>query len=319
MEDILFLKPAFVEKIWGGEKLRELYGYAIPSNKTGECWAISGHPNLDSEFLNEELKSIKLSELFKSKPNLFGNPRVEKFPLLTKIIDASEDLSVQVHPNDEYGFKYENEQGKTECWYILEAEENSKIVYGHNAKSKEELKRLIESGKWDKLLKYVDVKAGDFFYVPSGTIHAIGKGIVVLETQQSSDTTYRVYDYDRLDSIGQKRELHIEKSIDVITVPHFVPSFKVVEETNSHSKIKTLLLNEYFNVFSWEIFGKTHFNQYSTYSLVSVVSGDGKIKIMNKKYSISAGDHFIIPANISSWIISGELHCICSSPSSKNL
>ena len=127
-----------------------------------------------------------------------------------KILDANDWLSVQVHPDDAYGLEHEGELGKTECWYIIAADEGSEIIYGHNAKSKEELRQQIEDKNWDALLTKVPVKAGDFFYVPSGTMHAIGAGILILETQQSSDTTYRVYDFDRKDDKGNLRELHLE-------------------------------------------------------------------------------------------------------------
>lgn len=136
------------------------------------------------------------------------------------MLDAAQDLSVQVHPNDEYANAHENgELGKTECWYIIDCQKDAEIIYGHHAKSKEELKAMIQLEKWDRLLRRVKVKPGDFFYVPSGTVHAIGKGILILETQQNSDTTYRLYDYDRKDAEGNLRELHLEKSIEVIDVP----------------------------------------------------------------------------------------------------
>ncbi|MBM9832937.1 class I mannose-6-phosphate isomerase, partial [Enterococcus faecalis] len=140
------------------------------------------------------------------------------FPLLTKILDANDWLSVQVHPDDAYGLEHEGELGKTECWYILHADPGAEIIYGHEAKSREELEDWIKEGCWDKLLTRVPVCTGDFFYVPSGTLHAIGPGIVILETQQSSDTTYRVYDFDRPDDSGQLRPLHIQQSLDVLTI-----------------------------------------------------------------------------------------------------
>src|SRR5690606_31738382 len=146
---------------------------------------------------------------------------VREYPLLVKILDAADDLSVQVHPNDSYAREVEGvPYGKTECWYVLSAEEGAELVLGHHAKTREELVQMMDQGEWDKLLRRIKVKAGDFIYVPSGTIHAIGKGIVILETQQSSDITYRVYDYDRRDSMGNKRELHLDRAREVTLVPH---------------------------------------------------------------------------------------------------
>ena len=214
----LFLDSPMHEKIWGGNRLKAEFGYDIPSEHTGEYWAISAHPNGVSYVKNGKYAGFHLAELYKDKPELFGNPKTSVFPLLTKILDANDWLSVQVHPDDAYGLEHEGELGKTECWYIIDAEEGAEIIYGHKAKTKEELASLIEAGDWDGLLAKTPVKKGDFFFVPSGTMHAIGPGILILETQQSSDTTYRVYDFDRRDDQGNKRELHIQQSLDVLNL-----------------------------------------------------------------------------------------------------
>ena len=189
----LFLDSPMHEKIWGGNRLKTEFGYDIPSEHTGEYWAISAHPNGVSYVKNGKYAGFHLAELYKDKPELFGHPKASVFPLLTKILDANDWLSVQVHPDDAYGMEHEGELGKTECWYIIDAEEGAEIIYGHKAQTKEELAALIEAGDWDGLLSKTPVKKGDFFFVPSGTMHAIGPGILILETQQSSDTTYRVY------------------------------------------------------------------------------------------------------------------------------
>ena len=220
----LFLKPYFQEKMWGGKRLKTEFGYEIPSDTTGECWAISAHPHGPAVVENGPYQGLNLAELWQQHREVFGNAKGDVFPLLTKILDARDDLSVQVHPDDAYALKHEGELGKTECWYVLAADEGAEMIYGHHAQTKAELKQLIEAGDWQHLLRRVPVKAGDFLYVPSGTVHAIGKGIMVLETQQSSDTTYRLYDFDRVDKkTGQKRELHLQQSIDVINVPHVDP------------------------------------------------------------------------------------------------
>lgn len=199
MNEPIFLAPVFQERIWGGRKLQDLFGYDIPNELTGECWAVSAHPNGQSIVKNGAYQGNTLGQLWSSHQELFHSDS-PVFPLLTKILDASDNLSVQVHPDDEYAGKNENgELGKTECWYIVDAEPGAEIIYGHEAQSKEQLVQMMNDAKWDDLLTKIKVKRGDFFYVPSGTIHALGKGIVVLETQQSSDTTYRVYDYDRKD------------------------------------------------------------------------------------------------------------------------
>ena len=155
---------------------------------------------------------MSLRDVYLKHPELFGNPKAKEFPLLVKFLDANDNLSVQVHPDDGYARKMENDSGKTESWYVMQADPGAYIIYGHHAKNREELADMIHKGEWDKLLRKVPVKAGDFFYVPAGTIHALTKGCLVIETQQSSDVTYRLYDYDRVGKDGKKRELHTQKS-----------------------------------------------------------------------------------------------------------
>src|SRR5699024_4102108 len=310
----LFLKGVLQEKIWGGTKLRENYGYDIPSDKTGELWAISAHPNGVTTVLNGEYKGQSLDKLWENNRELFGDQKGDVFPLLTKIIDAQNDLSVQVHPDDEYGLTHEGELGKTECWYILSADPGSKIIYGHTAKSKEELRKRIEAGEWDELLKEVEVKAGDFFYVPSGTIHALGSGVMVLETQQSSDTTYRLYDYDRVDDEGNLRDLHIEQSIDVTTVPAEDNPVDPVTRDVKNGQLTTLVSNDFFSVYEWKINGPVSFEQESFYTLVSLIDGEGTLNAAGNTYPTSKCDHFVLPSQIQNCELDGNLHIIASHP-----
>lgn len=310
----LFLDGVLQEKIWGGTKLRDEFGYDIPSEHTGELWAISAHPNGPATVKNGEFKGQTLAELWEDHRELFGNQEGDVFPLLTKIIDAQDDLSVQVHPNDEYALEHEGELGKTECWYILSAEPGAKIVYGHTAKTKEELEEQIKTGNWDELLQYVEVEVGDFFYLPSGTIHAIGSGIMILETQQSSDTTYRLYDYDRKDDEGNLRDLHIKESIDVTTVPHTDNVTDPALVQIKDSKLTELVKSEYFTVFDWDLDGSITFEQDSLYTLVSVIDGEGQLIIEDKTYDIQRGDHFILPYEIKEWTFEGKIHLIASHP-----
>jgi len=240
--------------------------------------------------------------------------------LLTKILDAEDDLSVQVHPDDAYGLKHEGELGKTECWYIIDADPGAEIIYGHHAKTREELQTMIESGDWDHLLRKVKVKKGEFYFVPSGTIHAIGSGIMILETQQSSDTTYRVYDYDRKDDAGNPRELHIQQSVDVTTVPHVDPELSIIQENQGASSVTTFVKTPFFNVYEWQVEGVLKLKQNALYTLVSVIDGAGKIIIENPEtlqedsYEISKGTHFILPNEIKAWRLEGELKIIASEP-----
>ena len=313
MSEPLFLQSVMQEKIWGGTKLRDEFGYDIPSEKIGEYWAISAHPNGVSKVANGRFEGTDLATLYAEHRELFGNRPEPVFPLLTKILDANDWLSVQVHPDDVYGLEHEGELGKTECWYIIAADEDSEIIYGHNAKSKEELRQQIEDKNWEDLLTKVPVKAGDFFYVPSGTMHAIGAGILILETQQSSDTTYRVYDFDRRDDQGNKRELHIQQSLDVLDLGD--------PENSVPATVKTLQLestcltsNSFFTVYKWKLSGLVDFKQSAPYLLCSVLSGNGTMTIDSRIYCLKKGDHFILPNDVTDWEIDGQLEMIVSHP-----
>lgn len=313
--DILFLEPVFQERIWGGTKLADEFGYEIPSNLTGECWAVSGHPNGQSIIKNGPFAGRALGDLYMEERGLFGNHEAEKFPLLTKILDANQDLSVQVHPNDDYAHIHENgELGKTECWYVIDCEKDAEIIFGHTAETKEEFVGRIEKGEWEELLTRVSVKPGDFFYVPSGTIHALCSGVLILETQQSSDTTYRVYDYDRTDKEGNARELHIEKSIDVSTIPH--KNVNVTPEISEQDGITvtTYVKAEYFSVYKWDVDGAFVSTQDKHFLIGSVIEGSGEVKLDDIINPLKKGDHFIIPFQAGEFTVEGNLQLIVSHP-----
>lgn len=314
MSEPLFLQSVMQEKIWGGTKLRDEFGYEIPSDKVGEYWAISAHPNGVSSIKNGRYAGQKLDKLYAEHRELFGNRPEPVFPLLTKILDANDWLSVQVHPDDAYGLKHEGELGKTECWYVIAADDDAEIIYGHHAKTKEELREQIGAKNWDQLLTKVKVKAGDFFYVPSGTMHAIGSGILILETQQSSDTTYRVYDFDRKDDAGNLRELHLEKSIDVLNIGEPANSRPVNLQVDNLSST-LLVANDFFAVYKWVLTGQADFTKTVDYTLNSVLNGQGQLTVDGQTYPIRKGDHFILPSDVASWKLEGqELEMIVSHP-----
>lgn len=314
MSEPLFLQSVMQEKIWGGTKLRDEFGYEIPSDKVGEYWAISAHPHGVSTIKNGRFAGQGLDKVYAEHRELFGNSNEPVFPLLTKILDANDWLSVQVHPDDHYAMEHEGELGKTECWYVIAADEGAEIIYGHNAKSREELRQQIEKKEWDKLLTKVPVKAGDFFYVPSGTMHAIGSGILILETQQSSDTTYRVYDFDRKDDEGNLRELHLEKSIDVLNIGAPANSRPVTVKADDLTST-LLVASDFFAVYKWEVSGKVDIEKTAAYLLVSVLAGRGVLTVDGETYPIAKGDHFILPSDVEEWTFEGkDLEMIVSHP-----
>lgn len=308
-QQVLFLKPELKENIWGGSRLKTDYGYEIPSGHTGECWGISAHPNGDDTIREGAFAGKKLSELWQEHRELFGNLEGDQFPLLVKIIDARDDLSIQVHPDDAYAAANENGSlGKTECWYILDCPEGAELVVGHNARTREELAYMIHQGRWEEFIRRIPIRKGDFIQIDPGTVHAITAGCLILETQQSSDVTYRVYDYNRLTD-GKPRQLHIAQSIDVITVPaksadDSVKNLSDLAENEWHEVIAC----PYYRVFKLNLMGTYAFEQKYPFLNVSVLEGSGTINGQNLK----KGDHFILPAGYGTVQLQGEMEWIAS-------
>ncbi|MDD7114933.1 MAG: mannose-6-phosphate isomerase, class I [Lachnospiraceae bacterium] len=290
MGHILKMKPVFKEMIWGGHKLRDVYGYDIPSDNTGECWAISAHKNGDCVIAGGEYDGKTLSWLFDNHRELFGNIEGNQFPLLVKIIDAKNDLSVQVHPNDEYAEEHEHSLGKTECWYVLQADEGTNMVMGHHAKTKEEFVKAIEEDDYDNLLNKFQIKKGDFFYIPSGTLHAICSGSLIYEAQQSSDITYRVYDYHRKDKDGNERQLHVQQSIDVTKISTEADQQELVSTSLENGTKTCMVESEFFKVYSYKMTGKNTVTNDAPFQMVSVIEGEGSLN----GEPVKKGDHFVI-------------------------
>lgn len=306
---ILFLNPVFKQMIWGGNRLGTDWPYEIPGDNTGECWAVSAHPNGDCTIKEGIYKGAALSELWKKHPELFGNTGLDRFPLLIKIIDAKTDLSIQVHPDDAYAKVNENGSlGKTECWYVLDCEEDSRLVIGHNAKDKKELSDMIHEGRWGELIREIPVKKGDFIQIDPGTVHAIKGGLMILETQQNSDITYRVYDYDRLTN-GKPRELHIDKSIDVITVPAKPIEESVMKVGNLPENTMNLLIScDYYKVWKLDVTEPVTVEQNYPFLIMSVIEGEGLIN----GQMIQKGDHFILPSGYGKAQLQGNMKLIVS-------
>lgn len=271
---IMFLEPKFFDKVWGGNMLNKLFNYNT-GNNCGEVWGISAHKNGESVIMNGVFKGYTLSRLFDEHKELFGNYMGNEFPILVKVIDAKKDLSIQVHPNNDHAKKY-NSLGKTECWYIIDSKNDSEIVIGHHAKTRDELVNLISEGNYTKLLNKFKIQNGDFFYIGSGTIHAICKNTVLLEVQQSSDITFRVFDYDRLDLNNQLRPLHVEESIECINIPDNI--------------VKRQHNNEFFNYDLIEIHEEEKYLAHKHGDYIVILEGEGMINKMVCK----AGDFIMI-------------------------
>ncbi|WP_017549868.1 mannose-6-phosphate isomerase, class I [Salinicoccus carnicancri] len=315
LKEPIFLKPVLQERIWGGTKLREEYGYEIPSETTGEAWVISAHPNGPSTVTGGRFAGKTLDQLWENHGGLFNRKTDGEYPLLVKILDAADDLSVQVHPDDRYAQEEEGvPYGKTECWYVLGAQEGANLILGHNAADKSEFEKMVDDGRWEQLFRYVKVQKGDFVYVPSGTIHAIGRGITILEVQQSSDITYRVYDYDRRDKDGNSRELHLDRAKAVTSIPHEDAKldFEITEENGL--TIRQLVKEQYFTVEKWEVAGEAGHSISADFLQADVTEGNGIIKVAGEEYELSKGVHFILPNDVEYIELEGEMELIVSHP-----
>ncbi len=220
MEPML-LQPEGKDYLWGGTRLKTEYGKQIGIEPLAETWECSVHPDGPSRVVNGEYAGISLDKVLEEHPEFMGI-KVDAqrgFPILVKFIDADKDLSVQVHPDDEYAHIHEKQNGKTEMWYVVDAKEGATLVCGfsHDVTS-EKLREAVKEGSMTKHLQKVDVHKGDVFFISAGTVHAIGAGVLIAEIQENSNVTYRVYDYDRVDKNGKKRELHFNKALEVLNM-----------------------------------------------------------------------------------------------------
>lgn len=308
MSQLIQLTPVFQNKIWGGRKLEEVYGYPIPEGAVGECWAISAHPHGDCAIAAGEFSGQTLSWLWSNHRELFGGIEGEQFPLLIKIIDAKDDLSIQVHPDDTYAAEHENGSlGKRECWYVLDCDEGATIIVGQNARSREELSAMIEEGRWSDMLNELPIHAGDFFQIDPGTVHAIKGGTLILETQQSSDVTYRVYDYDRKRDDGNPRPLHIQQSLDVVDYAAQAPESGAVTAPEVDG-VTVLESNGNYTVERIRVSGERTLEQRWPFLCLTVIEGAGTIDGLEVK----KGTHLLAPSTMSAIPVAGEMTLIAS-------
>ena len=218
IKEPMLLRPFGKGYMWGGERLKTEYNIDLQTTPLAESWECSVHPDGLCTVGNGQFAGMTLKDVVEENPGFLGGKNPD-FPILIKFIDAASDLSIQVHPDDEYAKRVENSKGKTEFWYVLDATEDAKLIYGfEHPMTPDKIKEAIAEGRLEDVLHYVPVKKGDKFLVAAGTVHAIGEGVLIAEIQESSNLTYRLYDYDRRDRNGQKRELHIEKALDVLNM-----------------------------------------------------------------------------------------------------
>lgn len=316
----LKLKPVYKDYLWGGRNL-EKFGKILPPGIAAESWEVSGNPNGVSIIGNGEYTDTPLTKLIQDYgQDIIGinkySEHYTKFPLLVKLIDANDRLSVSVHPGDDYAFNHENgELGKTEMWYILEAKPDTKLVCDLLPDvTKEMFTRAIELDQVENCLQQITVNPGDTIYIPAGLVHSIGEGIILAEIQQSSDITYRVYDYNRVDSMGNKRPLHIAKALDNINFGVKRNHHKTTGLTvnlNKEVQKKYLVANSYFAVELYTVNGKVdELADGSKFFIYLIIEGSGEIWYENGSVSLAKGDSVLIPAKLGNYNLQGDFKAL---------
>lgn len=306
----LQFEPILKERIWGGTKLKTYLNKPITSEITGESWEISTVENDVSIVSNGSFKGKSLNELINEFPEAVLGSKVheqfgKQFPLLFKYLDAREDLSIQLHPNDELARKRHNSFGKTEMWYVMQAEQDARLIVGFREKSSpEEYLKHINDKTIVDILDAKKVKQGDVFFLATGTIHAIGAGIVVAEIQQTSDITYRIYDFDRVDANGNKRELHVDLSLEAINYEK-VDAKKAYSRTENTSN--EIVDCKYFTTNIIPLDGAVSVYKHGTsFTVYMCVDGDFKLAIDGQSYEYKKGDTVLMPASLTDFELSGK-------------
>lgn len=318
MNKPLLLRPSGKDYIWGGKRLNDEFEKGIDMSPLAETWECSTHPDGPSYVVGGEFDGLELAEVIKSNPSYLGvkNQGLSELPILIKFIDAKSDLSVQVHPDDEYAKKNENGQlGKTEMWYVLDATKDAKLVYGFNHDcNKDQIKSAIEEGTLMNHLRQVSVKKDDLFFIESGMVHAIGAGVLVAEIQENSNLTYRLYDYNRIGKNGEKRELHIDKALAVANLKSSVEPRQPLRVLKYSKGVAYELLCrcKFFEVYRMIV--NTERRQVVTYSademsfrILLCVNGCGNISYDGVNLNIYKGDCVFVPANSVELVIHGQI------------
>ena len=316
----LQFKALLKERVWGGRQL-ERYGLEMPHGAIGEGWMIGDHPNGVTQVTNGELAGMGLDEICKQYGSeILGakanTETIQRFPLLIKLLDCEDNLSIQVHPGNDYTGLPEGELGKTEMWYILDAKPDAKIIYGlQDTVTRESLAEAIEHNRIMDCLQEVPVAAGDSFYIPAGTVHALCAGVLVAEIQQNSDTTYRLFDYNRLGLDGKLRDLHIEDSLNVIAYEG-AGATRMTTELSEPNQWLTLASSPYFIVEKGCVENVWKLNSIEeSFSILIICEGIGSISwgdhssphSLPHSLPIKPGDCFLLPANLSEYQVAGRV------------
>lgn len=310
------LIPSVADYIWGGRRLIEEYGIKTDKDPAAEAWVLSCHSAGPSTVEDGEFKGQTLEQVWENHKEICGTNgnKFEFFPILIKFIDAKNNLSIQVHPDNDYAMRVEGEYGKTEAWYILDCDEGAELILGFNREvSVEEFKKAAQSEEMLNIVNKVKVKKGDLFFIESGTLHAICKGILLAEVQQNSNTTYRVYDYGRVGADGKPRALHIDKAADVTKLcPPTITNASEREVEKQDGGTRTHLTEcDLFKMYSVETDGE-YVSEAGAESFVSLLCLDGSAEVVcgKKTLGMKKGESLFIPASSGEFKIIGKTHML---------
>ena len=305
--------------LWGGTRLRDEYGKETQMAKVAESWELACHRDGMSVIANGAAAGQPLADWIAAEGvGVLGTKAVRfpYFPLLIKLIDAHDNLSVQVHPNDDYALRVEGEYGKTEMWYVMDAAPGAELLYGFQHEiTKAEFRRHIEESTLLDVVRHVPVQKGDVFFIPAGTLHAIGKGILICEIQQNSNTTYRVYDYGRIGTDGKQRELHIEKALDVTCLAPAAQYTAVGTEASICTGAKSRLLAacDYFTVYHLVIDGACVLPVGDdSFQCLTLLSGNLTLRTDTDALSLQKGESVFLPAGMGACRLTGTAELILS-------
>jgi len=302
------IEPLFAERIWGGNKLKEKFHFEFDKEPVGEAWLVADVPLGTNWVVGAEMP---LNEFYRKYRNEYFGIKEDRFPLRATIIDPADNLSVQLHPTDEYALKYENSLGKPEAWYVIESEPGGKIQFGHTAKTKDEFIDKANNHQWDELLSYVDAEPEKFLYVNAGILHAVGKGVICYEIARNADITYRVYDYDRIDKkTGKPRDLHLQKAFDNLVSPFNEKGMIKPDEIF----VDGLMIIEYYNKPKEFIFRRIRckdkgiYNQ-KEFGFYTVGRGSG---IFNGQ-EVKIGETYFLPKDSGALTVQGDMDLLMAS------